>query len=164
MDKLWAPWRAQYITAKKQKGCIFCLAFKAGKNKYVIARNRFAFAMLNTFPYNNGHIMIAPLRHTAEISSLKKEEILGMFSLLSETKRLLKEVLNAQGYNIGINISDIAGAGVKGHLHMHIVPRWKGDTNFMPVLYGTKIVSQSLGELYKRLKDAKSKTDKRIRR
>lgn len=103
--------------------------------------------------------MISPLRHIKEISQLKDPEILDLFHSLNKAKRLLGEVLKPQGYNIGINISSVAGAGITGHLHLHVVPRWKGDTNFMPVLYDTKIVSQSLHELAKQLKYAYSRTD-----
>jgi ATP adenylyltransferase len=108
--------------------------------------------MLNAFPYNNGHLLVSPLRHKGEISQLRDAEILDLFKTLNHAKGLLDKVLKPDGYNIGINISESAGAGVISHLHIHIVPRWKGDTNFMPVLYDTKIISQSLDELYKQLK------------
>jgi len=108
--------------------------------------------MLNIFPYNNGHLMVAPLRHVRDISLLDKEEILDLFASLNRAKALLEKVLSPDGYNIGINVSRTAGAGIPGHLHIHIVPRWNGDTNFMPVLNNTKIISQSLEELHKRLK------------
>jgi len=121
--------------------------------------------MLNIFPYNNGHIMVSPIRHVREFSQLKDIEILDLFKTLNSTKKLLDKVLKPQGYNIGINVSAAAGAGVTGHLHIHIVPRWRGDMNFMPTLYGTKIMPQSLDELYKRLKKyARPKTNQRIRR
>ncbi len=120
--------------------------------------------MLNIYPYNNGHTMVAPYRHTEDLSSLKKEEILDIFKTLNKTIELINRVLKPQGYNIGINTSEFAGAGIKAHLHIHIVPRWKGDTNFMPVIYNTKVISQSLNELYSRLNYVKSKTDKRMRR
>jgi ATP adenylyltransferase len=109
-------------------------------------------AMLNIFPYNNGHIMVSPLRHIKELSGLKEVEILDLFKTLNKVTRGLNLVLKPDGFNIGINISRSAGAGIPGHLHIHIVPRWQGDTNFMPVVSDTKIVSQSLDELYKQLK------------
>lgn len=115
--------------------------------------------MLNIFPYNNGHMMVSPLRHVKELSELKDVETLDLIRTLNYTKRLLNKVLRPEGYNIGINVSKIAGAGIAGHLHIHLVPRWMGDTNFMPVLYDTKVISQSLDELYKQLKNAKSKTN-----
>jgi ATP adenylyltransferase len=177
MDRLWAPWRIEYIKIKKKKGCIFCKSIKSatkrggfanswGESKrkhYVVFKSRYSFVMLNIFPYNNGHLMICPLRHTGEISQLKDAEILDLFKALNNAKQMLDRALKPEGYNIGINISESAGAGITDHLHIHIVPRWKGDTNFMPVLYDAKVISQSLDELYKQLrkyiKYVKSKTD-----
>lgn len=106
--------------------------------------------------------MISPIRHIRDLSQLKEAEILDLIQTLNYTKRLLDRVLKPDGYNIGINISKTAGAGITGHLHMHLVPRWEGDTNFMPVLYDTKIISQSLDELYKQLKYAQSKSNKKV--
>lgn len=114
--------------------------------------------MLNIFPYNNGHIMVAPLRHVRELSLLKDYEILDLFQNLNKIKTLLEKTLRPHGYNIGINVSKTAGAGITGHMHIHIVPRWMGDTNFMPVIHDTKIISQSLGELYKELKKTLKKS------
>lgn len=152
MDKLWAPWRIRYIQSPRNKGCIFCKAAASKDKNYVFINNEYSFAMLNIFPYNNGHTLIAPKRHMHKTSSLKKEEILDIFKTMNETTRRLNRTLKPHGYNIGVNISEFAGAGIKGHLHFHIVPRWKGDTNFMPVIYNTKVISQSLNGLYRRLK------------
>lgn len=154
MDRLWAPWRIKYIKNKRQKKCIFCSSLKRTRSNYVIFRNAYSFAMLNIFPYNNGHTMISPNRHIGELSQLKDAEALDLIHSLDRAKALIEEVLKPDGYNIGINIAKIAGAGVPKHLHIHLVPRWKGDTNFMPTLYDTKIISQSLDELYKQLKKA----------
>jgi len=159
MDRLWAPWRIKYIKNKKGKKCIFCESVKDKRKNYVILKTSHSVAMLNTFPYNNGHIMVSPIEHKAGISQLKEAQILDLFRTLNKAKELLDAVLKPHGYNIGINISKSAGAGITGHLHIHVVPRWIGDTNFMPALYDTKIISQSLDELYKQLKYAKSKTD-----
>jgi ATP adenylyltransferase len=115
--------------------------------------------MLNIFPYNNGHVMVAPIRHINRLSQLKEKETLDLFRTLNKVQILLDRVLKPQGYNIGINISKSAGAGITGHLHIHIVCRWQGDTNFMTTIYDTKIISQSLDELYKQLKYAESKTN-----
>ena len=155
MDRVWAPWRINYVRCKrKEKGCIFC-RLKNGKSKdYVIFKTRFCIAMLNIYPYNNGHILISPLRHIRDISQLKEEEMLDLFKCLNQAKKLLQKVLKPQGYNIGLNLTRAAGAGISGHLHLHIVPRWVGDTNFMPATTETKIISQSLDELAKRLKNA----------
>ena len=159
MDRLWAPWRIKYIKAKRGKKCIFCLAVKSKKQNYVVLKTKHAISLLNIFPYNNGHMMVAPARHVRELSKLKEGEVLDLIRVLNDTKKLLDMVLKPHGYNIGINISDSAGAGIVGHLHIHLVPRWKSDTNFMPALYDTKIISQSLNELYKKLKHAKSKAN-----
>jgi len=163
MNKLWAPWRIKYIeTAGKKSGkkiCLFCQCAKGRGKDYVILKTRHSIAMLNIFPYNNGHVMISPLRHIRKLSQLKDAEIIDLFKTLTRVNKLLDKVLKPDGYNIGINISEVAGAGIPGHLHIHIVPRWKGDTNFMPVLNNTKVISQSLEELYKRLRDAHAKTD-----
>lgn len=113
--------------------------------------------MLNIFPYNNGHVMVSPLRHKKEFNLLSDKEIVDLFRTVDKIKALLEKVLKPDGYNIGINIGKSAGAGITGHLHIHIVPRWIGDSNFMPALYDTKIISQSLDELYKLLINAKSK-------
>ncbi|MDD5097791.1 MAG: HIT domain-containing protein [Candidatus Omnitrophica bacterium] len=155
MDKLWAPWRINYISGKRKvKGCIFCLAKKEKSQDQVIFKTRFSIAMLNIYPYNNGHMLISPLRHIRDIAQLQEEEILDLFKSLNKAKNLLQKVLKPQGYNIGFNLTRVAGAGITGHLHLHIVPRWVGDTNFMPVVFGTKIISQSLKQLAKKLKDA----------
>jgi len=160
MNKLWAPWRIKYIkNAKKTKKCIFCESLRNKNKHYVIFRTKYSFAMLNIFPYNNGHVMVSPIKHTRELSQLNETETLDLMKSLTRTKKLLEKTLKPDGYNIGINISRSAGAGITGHLHIHIVPRWQGDTNFMPVLSGTKIISQSLKELYRQLKNADSKTD-----
>lgn len=159
MDRLWAPWRIEYIRAKKQKGCIFCKIPRLKGKNYAIFKTKHSISILNIFPYNNGHTMVSPLRHINELSKLKDIEILDLIKTLNKTKKLLTAVLKPDGYNIGINTSESAGAGVVGHLHIHIVPRWNGDTNFMTTLYNTKVITQSLDELYKRLKHARSKTN-----
>jgi len=152
MDKLWAPWRTAYLYAKKKSGCIFCKSLKGKDKTWVVLKNEFSFVVLNKYPYNNGHILAAPIRHVADISSLREEEIVDLFKTVVKAKKILKQTLKPAGFNIGINIGSAAGAGITGHLHIHIVPRWKGDTNFMPVLNNTKIISQSLEELYRLLK------------
>jgi len=154
MDRLWAPWRIKYVKAKKQNRCIFCRAVKSRGKNYVIFKTGYSIAMLNIFPYNNGHVMLAPLRHIRDFTLLKEAEALDLFRSLNKLRAVLEKVLKPQGYNIGINMSESAGAGIAAHMHIHIVPRWRGDTNFMPILSDTKIISQSLDELYKRLKDA----------
>lgn len=162
MDKLWAPWRSKYTRMVKSiKGCIFCSKPKERKDKsnYIIARTPHSFLMMNIYPYNNGHIMVAPYRHVKDLSKLNKEELLDLLRLLKDSQTLLSNVLKPDGYNLGINIGRAAGAGYKGHLHIHIVPRWLGDSNFMPVCGSTKVISESLDTLYSKLK--RCLTDKR---
>lgn len=153
---LWAPWRANYVQIKRHKICIFCRSVKSERSDYVVFKTRHAICMLNIFPYNNGHLMVAPIRHVRDLSLLGDEQILGLMQAVNKAKVLLTGVLAPDGYNIGINVSQSAGAGITGHLHIHIVPRWNGDTNFMPVINNTKVISQSLRELHRRLKHAQS--------
>lgn len=157
IEKLWAPWRIGYIRNCKHKKCIFCEAVKAPAGRFVVIKTKYSIAMLNIFPYNNGHIMAAPARHKKSLELLNNEELLDLFSVVNRIKGMLEKLLNPDGFNIGINIGRSAGAGIPGHLHIHIVPRWTGDTNFMPVLSNTKIISQSLKELHRLLLNAKSK-------
>lgn len=154
MDRLWAPWRIKYVSRKKQKGCIFCKVLKEKKDKknFVVLRSRYCFAILNTFPYNNGHVMIVPKKHLKSIEDLGEVELLDMNKVLIKIKSALKKILSPSGFNIGMNIGKVAGAGIANHLHTHIVPRWLGDINCMPVIANTKVVSQSLEELYLKLK------------
>ncbi|OGW75211.1 MAG: HIT family hydrolase [Omnitrophica bacterium RBG_13_46_9] len=155
MDKIWAPWRKEYILLKKSKGCIFCLKRQSGlydRKKYILKRDRYAFSMLNRYPYNNAHEMVSPYRHVGSLELLNKKELLGLLNLVNYTKMRIDKLLRPHGYNIGMNLGKIAGAGFSGHVHIHIVPRWAGDTNFMPVISDTKIVSCSLEEMYNLLK------------
>lgn len=154
MDMLWAPWRSKYIYTKKQARCIFC-GNRTGKStpaRYILDRAEYSFAMLNLYPYNNGHTMVAPYRHVRDLESLSQLELIDLMQLLQKMKAVIDKKLKPAGYNIGINIGKIAGAGFDGHLHIHIVPRWNGDTNFMPVVSNTKVVSDSLRRLYGLLK------------
>lgn len=154
MDKLWAPWRSKYIYLRKRKGCIFCVNAKEkhDRNHYVIARSKHAFAMLNIYPYNTGHVMVAPYRHVGGLDRLSDAELLDVMKLVNETKVTIDKRLKPHGYNIGANYGKVGGAGFAGHVHIHIVPRWAGDTNFMPIVGQTKIVSESLDAVFKALK------------
>lgn len=153
MKHIWAPWRKKYILSK-QKGCFFCKTLKEKKDKknLLLYRGKTAFVMLNKFPYNAGHLLIAPYRHIGEIEKLTDAEINEIMKLVQKMVVLLKRKIKSQGFNIGVNLGKIAGAGVEKHFHIHIVPRWQCDTNFMPVVAKTKVVSQSLDELYIQLK------------
>ena len=154
MDNLWAPWRVKYLKKKSSKACLLC---KFAKNKkddrknYVIMRSNLSFALLNIYPYNNGHLMISAIRHVKDLEALTPEEIIDIFNILKKAKLRLDKILKPHGYNIGINVGRVAGAGIAGHLHIHLVPRWRGDTNFMPVASGIKVIPQSLKELHKQL-------------
>lgn len=157
MDRLWAPWRCKYVAnigANEEKECVLCSKPKAkdDKSNYIVSRSRYSFAILNLYPYNNGHMMIVPYRHIDDIAKLTNEETLDMLRHLKATQALLSKVMRPDGYNIGINIGRAAGAGIKDHVHIHIVPRWVGDVNFMPVMSSTRVISESLDVLYGRLK------------
>jgi len=130
------------------------LAEKKDKKNLIFIRKPNAFAVLNLYPYSNGHCLILPNRHVGDISKLTQEEYAGLMGLLREVKDLLQSELNPQGFNIGMNLGRIAGAGIPDHVHIHIVPRWKGDHNFMPVTAETKVISQSLSVIYKKIDDA----------
>ena len=164
MDKLWAPWRVKYVTkiGKKTRGCVFChiLKEKRDQRNFVIARTKHSYAVLNIYPYNNGHLLIVPNRHVSELGQLRKEEREDLMDLLETTKRLLDKTMKADGYNIGINLGRSAGAGFPKHVHIHLVPRWLGDVNFMPVTGNTKVISQSLEALYGRLLKTKNPSER----
>lgn len=154
MDRLWAPWRIKYIKKPRAKICIFCkyAREKQKKEEFVLKRTNYSIAVLNLYPYNNGHLMVAPKRHIKEIKDLTEEEVIDIYNLLCKFMDILKMVLKPEGFNIGINIGKVAGAGIEGHLHIHIVPRWEADTNFMSTVAETKVISQSLKELARLIK------------
>ena len=154
-DRLWAPWRIKYLLAlgKKERGCVFCKIGRQKKDRqnYIFLRSQHAFSVLNIYPYNNGHALVIPCRHAGDFSKLSMEEKMDLMILMESTKSLLDHVLKPQGYNIGLNLGRVAGAGFPGHLHIHVVPRWRGDANFMPIVANTKVMSQSLAVLYGKL-------------
>jgi ATP adenylyltransferase len=154
MDKLWAPWRSKYIYSRKKKKCIFCGAKNAKdhKERYILERSVHSFSMLNLYPYNNGHVMVAPYRHVSSLELLTKEETADLMRLVNRTTVAIDKKMKPHGYNMGWNLGKVGGAGFAGHVHVHIVPRWTGDTNFIPVIGNTKIVSESLDAMYKLLK------------
>ncbi|MCM8767438.1 MAG: HIT domain-containing protein [Candidatus Omnitrophica bacterium] len=149
---IWAPWRMGYILKVKKNKCFLCDGLKSKKNKYIVYRGEHSFVVMNIYPYNNGHIMIAPLRHIKDLEELKKVELEEIDNFIITSVRILKRILKPEGFNIGLNIGKVSGAGLEDHLHIHIVPRWQGDTNFMPVISNTKVIPQSLDELSKILK------------
>jgi len=154
MEQIWAPWRIKYIQMKKPEGCILCE--KPGEDNdaknYILYRGEKNFVMLNSYPYNPGHLLIAPYRHIANLEELTREERYEHFEIVSQSIKVLRQVFKPGGFNIGINSGRIAGAGIDDHFHTHIVPRWQGDTNFMPVISNVRVVPQALAETYEKLK------------
>ena len=150
MNKLWAPWRSKYIYLRRKKRCIFCGARRAGADhkRYILERSAHSFSMLNLYPYNNGHVMVAPYRHVPSLERLSATELADLIGLVNRTKLRIDREMAPHGYNIGWNIGKVSGAGFAGHVHVHVVPRWTGDTNFMPVVADTKLVSESLDAVY----------------
>jgi ATP adenylyltransferase len=159
MERLWAPWRLEYITKEKPAGCIFCDKPLTGDDRasYIVWRGTYSYVLLNAFPYNNGHIMIAPYAHLADLEALPPETMHEMMDLAQLATRALKSGFLPDGLNIGFNLGAAAGAGIKDHLHLHLVPRWSGDTNFMPVIGDTRVIPQSLDRTYELLTEAFAK-------
>jgi ATP adenylyltransferase len=152
MKRIWAPWRIKYLLEdpKKNKGCLFCRFYKerSDKKNLVLLRTESSFVVMNRYPYTNGHLMVVPQRHVNDTVKLKGSQRADLWETVETAKALLQEVLHPEGLNVGINIGKVAGAGIPGHVHVHIVPRWGGDVNFMPVVSQTKVISQSLKALY----------------
>ena len=153
MNHLFATWRMDYITAPKHEGCIFCDFPRENRDaeRYILHRGKNCFVILNLYPYNPGHMMVVPFRHTNLYESLTDDEQLETGRLASRCISLLKRVMGPDGFNMGINLGKSAGAGVDGHLHMHIVPRWNGDNNFMPVIADTRVVPEAFEATYRKL-------------
>lgn len=156
MERLWAPWRTVYIGKDHGGGCFFCEKLVAGEDEanHVLWRGERVFALLNIYPYTNGHLLIAPKRHVGELEELTDEEMLELMQATQKAVRLLRAAFSPDGFNIGVNLGKIAGAGVPGHFHIHVVPRWAGDTNFMPVLGDVRVISEALDTTYRKLKEA----------
>jgi ATP adenylyltransferase len=151
---LYAPWRMSYILSEKEKRCIFCLGDQADDEKhYVLWRGKHTFAIINMFPYNNGHIMVVPYRHVPRLNDLTVEECTDLFQSVRLAERVLEKVYHPGGINIGMNLGRAAGAGIEEHLHVHLVPRWDGDGNFMTVVGGTRVVPEGFESTYRRLKE-----------
>jgi ATP adenylyltransferase len=174
LDRLWAPWRLAYVTGDDLQqsppeplawlpgadhGCFLCRAAakydegsSADRQLLVLARTKSAIVVLNRYPYNNGHLLVSPLRHAGDLKDLNCDENGECMDLLSKLTVVYRERLNAEGFNIGLNLGHVAGAGLPGHLHWHLVPRWAGDNNFMPVLAGVRVIPQSLDALWELLR------------
>jgi ATP adenylyltransferase len=155
VQHLWAPWRLEFIKGPRPSGCFFCEAAAADPAQdaehLVLARTKLSLAILNRYPYNNGHLMVAPRAHLANLEDLPETTANDVIALTQRSLRVMREVLSPQGFNLGINAGKIAGAGVADHVHQHVVPRWDGDTNFMPVVGDTKVLSEHLAKSFESL-------------
>jgi ATP adenylyltransferase len=155
MDYLWSPWRMQYIQGNKDEPpdapCIFCAIRDGAEDERVLSRAELGYVVLNKFPYNPGHLMVVPNRHVAELTDLTDEEHVALQRLLARSQRALRESSDPHGFNVGMNLGRTAGAGIPDHLHWHLIPRWTGDTNFMPAIGQTRILPELLAETHARL-------------
>jgi ATP adenylyltransferase len=150
MDQLWAPWRLEYIQGPENDSCIFCLGEEtaADQASLVVARGTHCYVIMNRYPYSNGHLMISPYRHLSDSAELVVDEVVEIHQLMVRSQSVLREELAAQGFNVGWNIGQAAGAGIADHIHMHIVPRWAGDSNFMPILADVRVIPQHIEKTY----------------
>jgi len=157
MEHIWAPWRIKYIRMAKEgkeEGCILCDKPKENKDapNYILHRGQKNFVILNSYPYNPGHLMIAPYRHVANLEELSNEELHEHYEMVSQSIKVLKKAFKPAGFNVGMNLGRVAGAGIDDHIHTHIVPRWSGDSNFMPVIADVRVIPEALAETYDKLK------------
>ncbi len=155
MEYLWAPWRMEYIKAPREQGCVFCKKLSEADRhaeNLILHVGRLSFVVLNRYPYQNGHLMVVPIRHTDDFADLGEDELAEIARLLQESIRALRTVYKAEGINLGANLGRCAGAGIDEHVHVHVVPRWSGDTNFLSVLSGTKSMPELLAETYAKLR------------
>jgi ATP adenylyltransferase len=161
-ERLWSPWRMEYIRRGEsgedgeRGGCLFCDLPAAGEDQdeanHLLARGKVSFVLLNAFPYNPGHLMVAPYRHVGDYEELTAEELAEIMTLAGRAIAAMREESSPHGFNLGMNLGQVAGAGIADHVHLHLVPRWGGDTNFMPVVGQTKVLPELLGETYQRLR------------
>lgn len=161
MDIISAGWRMEYIEKDDGSKCIFCARVEGcdDEKELILKRGRTAFVLMNRYPYTTGHLMVAPYRHVAALSDLTDEEACEVMSLLAWCESVLSRSIRPDGFNVGINMGKCAGAGFPGHIHVHVVPRWEGDTNFMPVVSETKVLPEVLTDTYKKIKAVMSKED-----
>jgi len=155
MDRIWAPWRMEYISSTTVKGdrkCFLCIDSKDDEKLLVVGRKGTAFVIMNKFPYTNGHVMVVPVRHTGLLEGLTNEETMDMMGLVRIMTTIYKEELKVDGINVGINVGRAAGAGLEEHIHIHMVPRWFGDANFMAVVGETRVISEHIEATYQKLK------------
>jgi ATP adenylyltransferase len=154
MDNLWAVWRRDFILGPKERGCIFCkrIRMKADRVNLILYRGKKCFVIMNRYPYNGGHLMVVPYAHKKDLGILTAAEASELFDLSRKSVEVLSRAMSVDGFNLGLNLGAVAGAGIENHLHVHVVPRFKGDTNFLPILGGVKVQSFSLEEIYDLLK------------
>jgi ATP adenylyltransferase len=156
MERLWSPWRIEYILGEKTDECVLCTALSAApardRDYLVLHRGEHCSVIMNLFPYNNGHVMVVPYVHQATLEKLPSEALLEIMTLVNKSVEVLRQVMNAEGFNIGANLGKIAGAGIDDHVHVHIVPRWSGDTNFITTVGGVRCIPESLQDSYDKLK------------
>lgn len=152
MNNIWAPWRVDYITAPKGNTCIFCSDARE-RDQLILTSGSLCFAIMNRFPYTTGHCMVVPCRHVGDITELNTEETAEIMAMAQSIIKAMRAALNPDGFNVGFNLGPAAGAGVADHLHMHIVPRWKGDTNFMPVLADVHVISEHIEKTMDKIKE-----------
>ena len=150
---LYTPWRMKYILSNKETGCIFCFDAIDDEKHLVVYRSKHCFVIINLYPYNNGHLMVVPNRHISRLNDLDTREIHDIFTTTQLTEKVLQTAYSPEGFNIGMNLGKVAGAGVADHLHVHIVPRWGGDTNFMTTCSSSRIIPEDPEDTYKKLKD-----------
>ena len=158
MRNLYAPWRMEYIGGPEEQGCLFCRVWQApvgdDRRNLVLSRSGDALAMMNKFPYNNGHLMVAPRAHVGSLTDLDDDQTAVVMKLVRRSLQVLEGVMQPQGFNVGVNIGRVAGAGFPDHVHVHIVPRWNGDTNFLPVVAEVKVVNEHLDRTWEKLSEA----------
>ena len=162
MDRIWAPWRIEYILGPKPEECVFCIpdSREEDRDRLILCRARHNFVIMNKFPYNNGHLMVTPYRHVYSLTELEPEESHEIMDLLQQTSSIMWEIFTPDGLNIGLNIGEAAGAGIEEHLHFHLLPRWEGDHSFMAVFSETMVIPEHLRASYDRLKPRFETLDK----
>jgi ATP adenylyltransferase len=153
MENLWAPWRIEYILGKREPYCIFCPEGDghSDEERLILYRGQLCMVMMNKYPYNNGHLLVAPWRHISKLDELTQDEMLDIVQWVTKCTLILKRVMHPDGFNIGLNLGSAAGAGVEDHLHFHVVPRWQGDTNFLMVFADVRSIPEHLKQTYAKL-------------
>lgn len=158
MEILWSPWRSKYIESfkdeKSDETCFICEAIEKveeKKNRLVVFRTNFTIVLMNKFPYNAGHLLVSPIKHTSTLDSLDKDQLFDLISVVRFSIKVLDEAMKPHGYNVGINIGRVAGAGLPEHIHFHVIPRWNGDTSFISIVSDTKVISQSMEDIFEKL-------------